>query len=191
MISYDDICRMRYRDLRQQFVHHSAVHVCQAEIASRVAVGKRFVVESQQVQHGGVNVVYMDRFLDSFPARLICRAVDVSPLDASACQPDTEAVMIVVSPQLFTRIQQWSRQFDGRRATEFPTAQHQRLVQQSALFQVFQEGSDGWVNVGRQLAVNPDIVVVIPRLAAAVPNLHEANTSFYQSSSGQNRSCLN
>src|SRR4051794_24767711 len=42
--------------LRQDGLNHFAVNVGQAEIPSAVTVGQAFVIESEQVQHAGVQV---------------------------------------------------------------------------------------------------------------------------------------
>ena len=80
-----------------QFVDDVAVHVGQAEVAAGVAVGELLVVEAQQVQDRGVQVVDVDRVLDGLEAELVGRAVDVAALDAAAGQPHGEAVVVVVA----------------------------------------------------------------------------------------------
>ena len=50
------------------FLRHLAVNIGQAVVAARVAVGQLFVVEPQQVQDGGVQVVDVDPLLDGVPA---------------------------------------------------------------------------------------------------------------------------
>ena len=73
------------------------MHVGQAEVAAGVAVGELFVVEAQQVQDRGVQVVDVDLVLDRLEAELVGRAVDVAALDAAAGQPHGEAVVVVVA----------------------------------------------------------------------------------------------
>src|SRR5205809_7618976 len=51
------------RPSRQEFLHHLAVNVSQPEVASRVVVGEALVVEAEQVQEGGVQVVNMNLVL--------------------------------------------------------------------------------------------------------------------------------
>ena len=46
--------------LRQQLRHHVSMHVGQAEIAALEAVGQLGVVEAEQVQDRGVQVVGVD-----------------------------------------------------------------------------------------------------------------------------------
>jgi hypothetical protein len=40
-------------------MHHIAMHIREAEVAAGPAVGELFVVEAEQVQDGGVEVVHM------------------------------------------------------------------------------------------------------------------------------------
>ena len=44
--------------LCENVVHDVAKYICQAEVATGVAVGQLLVVESQEVQEGGVQVVH-------------------------------------------------------------------------------------------------------------------------------------
>ena len=77
-----------------------AVDICQAEIAAGVAVRERFMVEAQEMQHGRVNVVYVNAIFDGLPPGFIGGTVNVAAPDSPACQPDAEAVMIVVPAEL-------------------------------------------------------------------------------------------
>ena len=61
-----------------QFFDHVAVHVGQAEVAAGVAVGELLVVEAEQVQDRGVQVVDVDAVFDGLEAELVGGAVDVA-----------------------------------------------------------------------------------------------------------------
>src|SRR6478735_893238 len=54
-----------------QFLHHPAVHVRQPEIAAGVAVGEFFVVEAEEVEDRGVEVVDVDPVVDGGEAELV------------------------------------------------------------------------------------------------------------------------
>ena len=82
---------------RDQFLHDVAVDISQAEVATGVPVGQLFVVESQQVQHGRMEVMHMDAVLNGVPTEFIGRAVDVATLHAAASQPHREPVVIVIA----------------------------------------------------------------------------------------------
>ena len=57
-------------------MHHLAVDVGQAEVAAGVAVGELGVVEAEQVQDRGVQVVDVDLVLDGVVAVVVGLAVD-------------------------------------------------------------------------------------------------------------------
>ena len=46
--------------LREDLLHHLAMHVGQAEVAALVAIGQPRVVDAQQVQDRGVQVMDVD-----------------------------------------------------------------------------------------------------------------------------------
>ena len=48
------------RTLRHDLLDDAAVHIREPEIAARVAIGEPFVIQSQQVQHRGVQIVKDD-----------------------------------------------------------------------------------------------------------------------------------
>ena len=62
--------------LCQYPLHHFAMHVGQPHVAAAEAVGQPLVVDAEQVQHRGVQVVDLDLVLDGVVAVLVGRAVD-------------------------------------------------------------------------------------------------------------------
>ena len=62
----------------EQLVHNLAVDVGQPEIPARETVSQLFVVETQQVQHRGVQVMYVDRVLDGPESEVVSCAVGLS-----------------------------------------------------------------------------------------------------------------
>ena len=65
-----------------------AVHVGQPHVAAAEAVGQPLVVDAQQMQHRGVQVVDLDLVFDGVVAVVVGGAVDGAALDAAAGQPD-------------------------------------------------------------------------------------------------------
>ena len=61
--------------------HDFAGNVGQAEVAALVAVGEPLVVDAQQVQHRGVQVVDVDEVVDGVVAELVGRAVGDARLE--------------------------------------------------------------------------------------------------------------
>src|SRR5579871_6880240 len=74
-----------------------AVDVGEAEVATGVAVGQLRVVEAEQAQDRGVQVVDVDRILHRLEAELVGGAVDLAALDAPAGHPHCKAVVVVVT----------------------------------------------------------------------------------------------
>ena len=70
--------------LHEDLVDDFAVDVGEAEIAAGVAVGELFVVEAEEVQHRGVEVVDVDGLVGGLEAEFIRRAVDRAAADAAA-----------------------------------------------------------------------------------------------------------
>lgn len=63
------------------------MHVRQAEVPPLISVDQPFVVQPQQVQDGGLQVMHVDRRLDDAVAELISLAVDMpGPNAAPAIQ---------------------------------------------------------------------------------------------------------
>ena len=56
-------------------LHDVAVDVGEAEVATGVAVGELLVIETKQVEDGGVQVVHVDLVLDGGESELVGRAV--------------------------------------------------------------------------------------------------------------------
>jgi hypothetical protein len=59
----------------------------QAEVPPCVTVSKFFVVETQQMENGRVQVVNVDYILDSLEAKFIRRAMNVPAFDTATGQP--------------------------------------------------------------------------------------------------------
>lgn len=73
--------------LSDQFAHDLTVHIGQAEVATCETVGEPFVIEAQQVQHRGMQVVCGDWILDCFEAELVGGTMDCAPFDPAAGHP--------------------------------------------------------------------------------------------------------
>ena len=72
--------RMSFRVSGDDVFDDRPVHVGQAEVAAGVAIGELFVVEAQEVEQGGVQVVNVDLVFDGLEAQVVGGAVDVAAL---------------------------------------------------------------------------------------------------------------
>ena len=60
---------------RQDFFHHVAVHVGEAKVSALEGVGEAFVVDAEQMQHGGVEIVNVEDVFDGVVAEFVGRTV--------------------------------------------------------------------------------------------------------------------
>src|SRR5262245_62514976 len=109
--------------------------VGEPEVAALEPVGQSGMVESQEVEDGGVQVVDMDRVLDRVEAQVVGTAERRARLDAAAGQPDREAVGVMVAAVVAP--------LDHGGAAELATPEDQGVLQQSAALQVRDEGRGG------------------------------------------------
>ena len=73
------------------------MHVGEAMVPAGVAIREPLVIEAEQVEDRGVEVVDVHRVLDRGEAGFVGRAVHVSAADAATRQPHAEAIVVVVS----------------------------------------------------------------------------------------------
>ena len=73
------------------------MHVRQPHVATTETIRQPRVIDAQQVQHGGVQVVNRHRVFDGVVAVFVGRTVDDAAFDAAAGEPDGEAEGIVVA----------------------------------------------------------------------------------------------
>ena len=84
-------------DLCQKFAHDLTVDICQAEIAAGMAKSEFFMVEAEQVEHCGVQIMHSNRLLDRPKAKFVCGAMGVTPANPAACHPNRKAIVVVIT----------------------------------------------------------------------------------------------
>ena len=73
------------------------MHIGKAEIATRVAEGELFVIKTEQIQNGRVEVVDVDFVFHRGKTEFIRGAMDVAAFCAAPGDPGGEAVVVVVA----------------------------------------------------------------------------------------------
>ena len=143
------------------------------------------VVEAKLMQDRGLQVMDVNRILRDTKSQLVGLSVVEAPLHSAAGHPHGEAVRVVVStenlPFRCAAFTEWG-------ATELSSPDDQRLVEETALLQVLDQGGDGLVH--RSALVRQSISqtgrcpgsMVVP---APVEELHEANPLLDQSTGEQ------
>ena len=91
------------------------------------------MVESHQVEQGGVQVANMNAVLDSAVAEFVRRAISEPSLHPTPGKPDRVTVMIVIAA---SRLSPTDGNLHTGRASEFTAAENQSFFEQSTLGQV-------------------------------------------------------
>src|SRR5437588_399482 len=121
---------------RQQLRHHLAGHVGQPKIPTLEAVRQLEVVQAEQMQQRGMEIVDVNGVLDNAPADVIGLADDLPALDAAAGHPDAKGKGMMVPTT--DALEAWSI-FPQGGAAELRGPDDQRRVQQAALLEIFEE----------------------------------------------------
>ena len=82
---------------RQNVLHHIPAHIGQPKISPRMPIGQPFMIEAEEVEHGGMEVVDVDDILHGPEAEFVRGAVGVAASSAATGKPAGEAVMVVVA----------------------------------------------------------------------------------------------
>ena len=160
---------------RQQLRHDIAMHIGQAEIAALEAIGQLGVVEAEQVQDRGVEVVDVDFVGGRVEAELVGLAESCSRFHAAAGQPHAETIRVMVAAVVAS--------LDHRSAAELAAPNDQRVVEQAPLFEVAQQRGGGFVGCSALLFESADeSAVMVPRF---MEELHAADAALDQSPSQQ------
>ena len=160
------------------------MNVGQATIDAVMPDGQSCVVDAEQVQNGGVDIVDLcwTASVKRFVAPLIRLTVGHASLDATACEPIRKYIWIVVAS--LASLSAWH-------AAKFGGPQDYRLLQQAALLQVFQQRRRPDCHSSRQRPmITLDIFMGIPvtprkTVIVAGPDLDESHSSFQQPASNQ------
>src|SRR5262245_59919741 len=81
----------------KQLLHHSPVHVGQAKVVAGIAIRQFRVVEAQEVQQRGMQVVNVHAVSDRGKAEVVSCPVGVTASHSAPGQPHREPIMVVVS----------------------------------------------------------------------------------------------
>lgn len=72
-------------------------HIRQPHVAASESEGEALVIDAEEVEHRGVEVVDLGAVLDDLVAVVVGLAVDRASLDAASGEPDAEAERVVIA----------------------------------------------------------------------------------------------
>src|SRR5581483_5382093 len=122
-----------------------------------------------------MNIGHVMTVLDGVKPEFVRPAVNDPALKTSAGHPHTEAIRMMIAAAALSLY--------SRSPAELSPPDHDRFLQQAALFQILQQTGDGQVHLGRQLAV------ILLKLGMSIPfrqrsttviNLHKPNAALNQ-----------
>lgn len=79
------------------------MHIRQPEAAALVEVGQAFVVNAQQAQQRGVEIVNVDAALRDVVAKIVRLAIDQTRLHATTSHPCRETARMMIAPVIVRR----------------------------------------------------------------------------------------
>src|SRR5215831_4607317 len=102
-------------------------------------IGKAFVIESEQVQDGGVKIEDTDRLLHDLEAEVVTLADDLAAINAHPCHPDAKGARVMVAAYAALR---------NGHAPELSVPNHQRFIEQAPAFEIGEQAGNGPVDFG-------------------------------------------
>ncbi len=143
-----------------------------------VPVAQLGVLDPEQVQHGGVDIVAVSWLLHRFVGPLIGCAIAYPALDSAARHPRSKSERIVIPP--FAPLA-------ARHPTELGGPMHDRIFKQPPGLQVFDQSRHRFIHCHPHIPmILRQILVAVPvsagkSVVGTAPQLHEAHAAFEQS----------
>src|SRR3954452_20734543 len=119
------------------------MHIGEAEGPALELVSEFRMVETKQVQHGGVKIVHMHAILHHVEAKLVAFPESNSGLDAAARHPHSEGVRMMVA-SVVAALHHGS-------SPEFSAPHDERILEQTTLLQVLDQSRTCLVGVAAVL----------------------------------------
>ena len=153
------------------------MHVGQTHVTTAETIRESFVIEPQQVQDRGVQVVDGCDLIDGMHPKFVSRAVRDSTLHATSGEPHAEALGMMIATIGPSGM---------RSAAELTGPDDERFIQQSALLEIDEQPGDGLIGIERVLLVSLlEIAMLVPSavgLTRRAIDLDESHARFDQPS---------
>ena len=158
---------------RQNLIHNASMHIGKAEVATKVSPSEACVVDAQQMQHRGVEVVDVDLAVHNAVAHVVGLTEGHTAFHSTSGHPSAEAFRLMLAAVCVNRCCA-AEVLAPRRAAELTGPQDERVVQQPTSFQVFEQARNGLIRLlakPREVAAN--VAVMVPSIHR---HLHEPYT---------------
>lgn len=95
---------MTQPQLRRYLVHDSFMHIGQTQFAAAESEGQMFVIDDEQVQDRGLNIVDVHFVLNGTHTHLIYGSERRATANAASCYPDRIAAHMMIAAIALVRI---------------------------------------------------------------------------------------
>src|SRR6185312_8670618 len=129
------------KSLCEHLLNDLAVHVGQAEITSLESIRQFLVIDSQRTKNGGLQIVDGHRVGDDVVAVLVGLADNSTALHAATGDPHAEIARMVIAAVIGVG----ELALAEHRPPELATPDDERVVEQTALLQIGDEGGGGLI----------------------------------------------
>src|SRR5258707_689875 len=82
----------------EQSIHRLTLHVGQAELATLKTIGEPLMIEAEEMQDGGMEIVHRDGIASDIPGEVVGLAIDLADLHAAPGHPQAEGAGMVIAP---------------------------------------------------------------------------------------------
>src|SRR5687767_3307090 len=104
------------------------MHIGEPEIAALEAMGQARMIEAEEVENRGVEIVDVDAIADAVEAEVVAFTVHEAAFHAAAREPQGEAVWMMIAAV--------AAALHHRRAAELSAPHDERVVEQAALLEI-------------------------------------------------------
>ena len=101
------------------------------------------MINTHTIEDGSVQLIEMHGIVGDVVAKIIGGTVGDAGLDAGAGDPHAEIARVMIAPVILAR----ELALAIHRATEFTAEDHECVIQQTALLQIFHQRSSGLISV--------------------------------------------
>ena len=123
--------------LRQQLLYDVAMYVGQPTVGAVVVVGDVLMIEPEEVEHGGVEIVGRGDLVNRSTTKVVRCAVTNATFDSGPQHPASEGVGVVVA-SLRGRLPRWH-------AAEFSGPEDEHILEKPSLLEVGEQRCGGLV----------------------------------------------
>jgi hypothetical protein len=153
--------------------------ISETELAALVAEGEAFVIDAEEVEESGVEVVNMDGVFGDGVAEFVALSVNVTGFGAAAGHPHGVGFLVVITADFGAGTSVTAGALGHGSAAEFGIPDDEGVIEEAAFLKVFEERCDGSVDlfgfIGQGIE---DAAVMVPAL---VEELDKADAAFDES----------